>query len=333
MGFSWNNLGILTPAEQFGKPQEDDKYLYIYNHEGDWRKISKAKYSSILPNLRGKIEALIGKPVLFRTSQNTASWTPAEWFSDLDIDVDAMKSAENKLPFTQSIFNESSEPAPESEKVLIAKIAVLEADKRKMEAELIVQSENHQKARMNDSNKMEELKAEKNNLIKERSELELEFAKLKEQANEEIGQLPPERQKEITSDAEALEKMELIGSNQLVTVRGHPAREFALRIGVALPPHQFKVNIKILQHIQLNDYRVALTTFDEREAIVSLRLDKYRNIYVASVRNGMGPNWYKLFETVKGVDEASYKNRDLTNEEFLKIHHEVISRSGASDFS
>lgn len=77
MGFAWNEFGILTRAD------EDETYFYIYNDQGDRRKISKYKYRSILDKIREKVQTFMGKSIIFRTSQNTADWSVSEWFSDI----------------------------------------------------------------------------------------------------------------------------------------------------------------------------------------------------------------------------------------------------------
>ena len=80
MGYSWNNFGILV------RESEDELYLYIHNKNGEFRQISKKKYFSDIPNLRQKIKTLLGKPINFRTSQNTSDWSTSKWFSDINID-------------------------------------------------------------------------------------------------------------------------------------------------------------------------------------------------------------------------------------------------------
>ena len=78
MGYSWNNFGVLI------KESEDNQYLYIHNPDGQTRQISKSKYATSIADLRVKIQKLLGKPIIFRTSQNTSNWTTSKWFSDIN---------------------------------------------------------------------------------------------------------------------------------------------------------------------------------------------------------------------------------------------------------
>ena len=75
--FVWNRFGILANS------RENRTYLYIVNQNEEERKISTSAYSGSIPELKKKIEALKGKPVSVRTSQNTAKWPPNKWFSDI----------------------------------------------------------------------------------------------------------------------------------------------------------------------------------------------------------------------------------------------------------
>ena len=56
------------------------------NSAGEQRKISLSEYSSSIPNLRNKIQILLNKNCIIRTSQNTASWSSEIWFSEISLD-------------------------------------------------------------------------------------------------------------------------------------------------------------------------------------------------------------------------------------------------------
>jgi hypothetical protein len=144
MGFAWNNFGVLDDWD------EDPRYLYIFNQNRDWRKISKSKYAPAIPNLKAKIETLKGKPILFRTSQNTSSWSTTEWFSDINIDKNGFQKPQEVVPFSNLEFSEGDEPEPTSNEELLNTISELEANNAELEAQMADQKKR-------DSEKIEDL--------------------------------------------------------------------------------------------------------------------------------------------------------------------------------
>jgi len=110
MAFVWFNFGVLS------SPEEDDAYLYAVNSQGNRRKLSKRAY----PNhniLKSKMEKLVGKPCILRTSQNTKNWSQDVWFSDVSISYQVSSSPN----VTSTVDSEI-----ESSEELQAKISELE---------------------------------------------------------------------------------------------------------------------------------------------------------------------------------------------------------------
>lgn len=291
MGFAWNNFGILA------RESEDEKYFYIHNDKGDWRKISKEKYASNLPNLKAKVQTLMGKPIIFRTSQNTANWSPSEWFSDIDVDESGFHNPEAIVPFSEPKFTEGVEPESESNEALKKKIEEL---KKKH------------------SDEREEWNAERNKLQGELIAKDSKLSEVKYQTEDE-------EKRKIEADAKALLDMGLIGTEQSLKVRGHPVRELALRIGKVLPDNQRNITAKFIKHIDRNKFRVSLPQFDNVEADFAIGL-KEKNMFVYSVMN-TDPNYARKFKEVMGCGDESYKNRtDLSLEELAQIHFKVMGK-------
>ncbi len=297
MGFAWNNFGILTHSD------EDEKYFYIHNDKGDWRKISKEKYAPNLPNLKAKVQTLMGKPIIFRTSQNTANWSPSEWFSDIDVDESGFHNPEAIVPFSEPKFTEGVEPEPESNEALKKKIEEL---KKKH------------------SDEREEWNAERSELINKNSELELAYSKLQRQIKEEADALPAEKRNKNDLDAKRLAEMkDLIGSSYDLLVRGHPARQLLMRVGKIIPKGKQNVEVVFIKLVKGNTYQVRLPEFDNVEAIASVGFNEDKRMYVANFRN-MDPNYFQNFEKIMGEPDENFKDRNMTPEERLEIYHKVM---------
>jgi hypothetical protein len=339
MGFSWNNFGILAGQS------EDEKYFYIHNQNGSDRQISKAAYRSSLPNLRLKVKRLIGKPVLFRTSQNTSDWTESKWFSDIDIDEQGLQNPDHIVPFTDPKFSSGSEPEPVTVDELNKKIdqleinlkeALNEKDVLHLQTETILKEKNSLQAQnesiktealqkaLQQSEKIEQLKSEKSEAQDKLSEVEIELIKNKEQKNHTIDPFLQSDKTKMQEDADRVLKMNPIQTKQSVKVRGHPVRELALRIGVIMPAGKKNIQIIFLAHITLNKFRVSLPEFGGTTADAFIRLDDNKNMFVASFLN-IDAGWFENFEKKIGVKDEAYKNRmDLTLEELATIHQQVM---------
>ena len=325
MGYSWNNFGILV------RESEDELYLYIYNPNGEFRQISKKKYFSDIPNLRQKIKTLLGKPINFRTSQNTSDWPTSKWFSDINIDKVGCQDPGNVIPFSKNDFEESDEPRPESNDVLKARLASIEAeliDAQKSKETAIAEKEQLKKESFHkafeQSEKIEELKSDKSEMQDRLSEVELENSKLIAQTKDFMDTLSVTDQKNIVSDSNELKAMNLIGSEHSIKARGHPVRELALRIGKVLPDRKKTIKMVFMYHVTSNRYRVSLPEFSNVEADAFIRLENNKNMFVASFLN-IDIGWFEKFEKIMGEKDQAYKNRtDLSSEQRVEIYHKVI---------
>ena len=307
MGFAWNNFGILDYSDE----DKDGRYLYIYNTKGDWRKISKSKYAPAIPNLKAKIETLKGKPILFRTSQNTSSWSPSEWFSDINIDKNGFKKPQEVVPFSNQEFSEGAEPAPIPHEDLLNAISELKAQMA------------DQKKR--DSEKIEDLKAKSNTDAARLAELELNNAKLISQLNEEHEALHEAAKNRNEADAEDLKKYLNIGDQHKVIVKGHPAKELTLRIGEIIPEGQTTVDLIIIKFENRNNYRVRLPQFGGAEAIASIGFNNNNRLMAKSFRS-LDPDYFDKFEKSEGKPEKFFKDKVMTPEERLEIHNRVTGK-------
>lgn len=308
MGFAWNNFGILD------KSKEDDRYLYIYNQNGDWRKISKAKYSKAIPNLKDKIETLKGKPILFRTSQNTATWSTTEWFSDINIDKVGSQEPLKVVPFSNPEFSEGAEPAPTSHEDLLITISELQEANSEL-----------QEGKKRDSEKIEDLKEKSNSDGAQIAELVIDNAKLISQLRQQAEALPEPTRRKIDTDALKLEDMNLLGNEYNVLARGHPVRVLALRVGKILPEGQQNIAIQFVRRLDKNIYHVQLPQFDNVEAIASLGFNDDERLMVKSFRS-LDPDYFDKFEKSEGHPEKFDKDRVMTPEERLKIHNRVMGK-------
>ncbi len=332
MGFSWNNFGVLA------RQSEDDLYLYIHNQNGGSRKIRKDKYEARLPNLRQKIQTLIGQPIIFCTSQNTADWTENKWFSDIDVDQAGLQDANTIIPFSQPVYSGETEPQPAPNVELEAKLAMALKDKAAAEAvatallkdkdELQAQNKKIEAEYLNkafaQSERIEQLKSEKSETQDKLSEAEIEISKILAQTKDLTEPFSESDKRQIERDTKQLLAMNLVGTEHSVKARGHPVRELALRLGKVMPKGKINLNVKFIHHVVCNRYRVMLPEFENVEADAFIRLDRTKNMFVASFLN-IKSDWFENFELKKGVKDEAYKNRnDLSYEELVEIHKEVL---------
>jgi hypothetical protein len=326
MGYSWNNFGVLA------KESEDNQYIYIHNPDGQTRQISKLKYASSIPILRIKIQKLLGKPINFRTSQNSADWTTSKWFSDINIDETGLLNPTAVIPFSKNQYSSDKEPNPGSVSDLEAKMRSLEAklsnalaetDSMKEENERIKTA--FEKKSFQQSEKIEQLRSDKTEYQDKLSEVEIEYSKLIAQTSELEETLSAKDRKKIASDAYSLGNMNLIGAEHSVKAIGHPIRELALRIGEIMPKHKKLIRLRFINHVASNRYRVSLGEFSNVEADALIRLDTYKNMFVASFLN-TDVNWFEKFEQKIGEKDEAYKNRtDLSLEELVSIYQKIIN--------
>ena len=326
MGYSWNNFGVLA------KESEDNQYIYIHNPDGQTRQISKLKYASSIPILRIKIQKLLGKPINFRTSQNSADWTTSKWFSDINIDETGLLNPTAVIPFSENQYSSDKEPNPGSVSDLEAKMRSLEAKLSNALAETdSIKEENEriktafEKKSFQQSEKIEQLRSDKTEYQDKLSEVEIEHSRLIAQTSELEETLSAKDRKKIASDAHSLGNMNLIGAEHSVKAIGHPIRELALRIGEIMPRHKKLIRLRFINHVASNRYRVSLSEFSNVEADALIRLDTYKNMFVASFLN-TDVNWFEKFEQKIGEKDEAYKNRtDLSLEELVSIYQKIIN--------
>ena len=291
MGFSWNQFGILAFS------REDSDNFYIVNAQKEERKVSKKAYAAQIPNLKKKVEALKGKPILFRTSQNTADWSTGTWFSDIDIDENGFKHPEKIEPLSQISFHSGDEPEPETHGQLKEKIRLME---------------------LRHSEDKESWAAERNQLSTSVGELELIVAELKAEARAS----PEDQNKENEEHARKLSEMDIVGTNQIVKCVGHPARELTLRIGEILPEGKKNIEITFGRHLNSNNFEINLPEFGNKHAVASIGVDQSKCLFVKSLRNP-DPSYFQVFKQIMGVGEESFKNRTMSDDERLKIFNKV----------
>ena len=267
------------------KPEEDTFYLYAINTSGEKRKISKRKYKN-WPYILKKIELLYNKPCILRTSQNTGDWKSSEWFSDI----------------TLKEGNDQINPP------------VIENDSNVEAIEIL----NEKIKKLNDKNL--DLEAENNNLKNENAEIILINAKLQA----EFDDLSNVEKDVVLDETKILDEMKLDSTTQAVTVRGHPRRLLALRLGILLEENRKRVEIKILKKRKLNLYEVEFIHFSNIIGIVALGFDKdKKSIYAKSFTN-LNLNWFNDFKKITGLDEVSIKDRtDLGLTDLYKIFKEM----------
>ena len=94
MKFIWTDFGVLD-----GYSYDLKGNLFVHNTKNESRQMS-SKYNSIFNQIEQKCEVLQGNLVQIRTSQNTNSWDPLEWFSDISLsgtEVDSSASSYLKI--------------------------------------------------------------------------------------------------------------------------------------------------------------------------------------------------------------------------------------------
>jgi hypothetical protein len=312
MGFIWNNFGKLKETS------EDEKYLYITNYSGQSRKISKFKYSSSIPVLRQKINMLIDKECIVRTSQNTSNWSTDIWFSEISI---------NGL--AQQIVNPNHQHEDDLESVeeLKRKLQITEMENRELKQENFEQSQinNQQTAVIKQKEeKYQDLRMKHNEVQGKYADLEVQYAKLKSQFDEEFRNLSDSKKNEVTDESIIVSNNIEIGAEYGVITadNSHARRTMALRLGVVLDSFKKRVSMKIIAHLNRNNYHVQLVDY-KLDCAVSLGFNEGKGFFCKSFQY-KDPIYFDVFEKVIGKPDALYKDRlDLSLEEFADIYKKV----------
>ena len=299
MGFVWSKFGSLTGTF------EDDRYLYITNATGEQRQISISKYSPAIPNLRKKIELLIGKNCIIRTSQNTGNWSEEKWFSEISLDGSSqgISSPAHNLESDYESYEELQEKLTEAENTISKKDEIIKAKDNRIQDELEI------------SNALKDELAEK----------DLEISKLRASLKDEFNQLPAHQRKQIDYESEQLKKLIEIGDMHDFEVHrnSHPRRELALRLGIALHDNQTRVPMKVLQHVDKNNYSCELL---DNNVMTVASIGHGKGFYVKSFRN---PNdrWWECIEIETGKPDSYYKdNIGMSLEELVEVFRKVEKR-------
>lgn len=314
--FVWSDFGILERASDGTAEGEDESYYYIYNSEGDWRIIHKGKYASSLPYIMKKVALLRGKPVRIRTSQNTADWSPDEWFSDITID-------KKSFAIPQAVASDSNPVEYESAKRQLGESE--QAEKlRQLETALEEEREGREKDRKKFSDDYDSVKAENRDLQAANANLERRISERDAQAREEA-------EDEIQKDIEYLQGLNLLEHpEQRLTIRRgrsiqtltHAEKALARRVGCILPEGMKKLNVRILSHQSGNKYVVALRRHNDEQCIAMIGGNKQQGLFVRSFEN-IDKNYYKAFKKVQGEEDDSYKEEVMSLEQCLEIYKEV----------
>ncbi|KJY67855.1 hypothetical protein [Vibrio nigripulchritudo] len=75
---SWNNFGVLKSVSR------DDRFVWVSNEEGRQLKMSIATYQESAEQVYSKAQALVGKNVKIRSSQNSTDLKHLVWFNSID---------------------------------------------------------------------------------------------------------------------------------------------------------------------------------------------------------------------------------------------------------
>ena len=295
MKFVYNTFGILAPYE------EDAKYLWAVNDQGDKRKISKDKYPNY-PEIKRKLEMLVGKPCILRTSQTTAPWPKKIWFSDVYLD-DGRHDTRPK----------------EGDDKKIEAIADLEAQLAKEKQEHNVTKQKHSEA----SEQIQELVKEKDEVLDELNKKDKKISEHEFDLREQDKAREDEDYKQRKQDEKALDDMKLRDTTQSVTVRGHTRRTLALRWRVVMSDKQKRLQMKIIKKVKENKYKCEVKQENKtKRGDVALGVDGGIFAYTFLP---LHEDWESCFKQVKGESEKAIKDRtDISFADLVKIHNEVM---------
>ena len=298
MRYVWSDFGVLKEYK------EDDLYVWAINHAGDKRKISKKKYKNY-ELIKSKLKSLTGKPCVIRTSQNTSDWSALTWFSDISIN--------SKGSIDLLSINLNSEETEE--------IAVLE--KKIDQYEKLLEEE--RQAMLKVVEQVQDEKEKNNKLQNEISEHLIELSKLKSELASDYEILSTKEQNSVNEESKKISDIRIVDTMQAIEVakNSHPRRELALRFGLILPDHIKRLDVKVLENIDRNNY---LVEFLDNGIKASMSIGFDRKLFAKSFRN-LIDGWFVKFEDVIGEPEGLYKDRkDLSLEQLVKIHEEVCKK-------
>jgi len=135
MNFIWSDFGVIDRwyIDSYGN-------FIVHNTLGDSRKMS-SKYRSIFDQIEHKCQLLKGKFVQIRTSQNTAAWSPNDWFSDISLSgtevnstAPSMSSIEPPEDVQQKLENAEQERDDAKAETLAANLQLSEATRRECQS-------------------------------------------------------------------------------------------------------------------------------------------------------------------------------------------------------
>lgn len=314
MGFRWSKFGKLSGT------YEDGRYLYITNNNGENRKISINKYSSTIPLIRKKIALLNDKHCIIRTSQNTGDWSEEIWFSEISLDG-SYQGIDEPVHEEETDFET---PEELSKKLEIANNTIAE-QKNIIETQDKSLKTKDDKIKAKDEKIQDEI-AKNNQLQNELAEKDLEISKLRAEINHEFNNLPHKQKNKIELESKQLQSLIEIGDMRDFEVRrnSHPRRELAFRIGIELPETKSRVAMKILQHVDRNNWICELLDYNVK-ALVSIGHEN-RGFFVKSFRN-TNAGWFEAVKIATGKPDSYFKDSlSHSLDELVEIFKKVSSK-------
>lgn len=315
MGFKWSKFGKLTGS------CEDGRYLYITNDNGENRKISISKYSSTIAGIRKKIALLDDKHCIIRTSQNTGDWSEEIWFSEISIDG-SYQGIDEPVHEVETDFES---PEELSKKLEIANNTIAEQESIIEKQDKSLRAKND-KINAKDEKIQDEI-AKNNQLQNELAEKDLEISKLRAEINDEFNSLPHKQKNKIELESKQLQELIEIGDMRDFEVRrnSHPRRELAFRIGIKLPETKSRVAMKILQHVDKNNWACELLDYNKK-ALVSIGHENRKGFFVKSFRN-TNTGWFEAVKIATGKPDSYFKDSlSHSLDELVEIYNKVISK-------
>ena len=292
MNFVWSEFGVLDHCIL-----NKDGYLKIYNDKGEVRKMSP-KYKDLFEAVCKKANNFKGQNVSIRTSQNTNSWLTSDWFSDVTL------SKSNKIDTTSSNkkTNEIKNLKNKLQTTMNA-ASQLEEENKKLTERLI-------KA----SNKAEDFQAKYSLSEQRKAFIQKEYEMLSQIEKDDIDE-----------QSSALIKMDIVGRDLDIQLKGHPVKLLALRQGIK-HENRGRIKITVKKHCDRNYYLVLLPDYGNIEVKMALGY-KDNILYVATLEPNH-PKFRAVLEQTLGISEAILKQSADTYslDEFVKIHEKIQSK-------